>query len=87
MRKAAGLDDVRLHDLRHSFAGNIVNAGGSLPVTGLLLGHRSTLTMARYAHLDRDPVRLVGDRAAGSIAAALGGKPVAEVVPLERRKA
>ena len=87
IRKAARLPGVRIHDLRHSFASNIVNAGGSLPVIGALLGHRNVATTARYAHLDRDPVRLVADRAAGSIAAALAGKPAAEIVPLERRKA
>jgi integrase len=84
MRNAAGLADVRLHDLRHSFASNIVNAGGSLPVIGALLGHRSTQTTARYAHLADDPLRAVADRAAGSIAAALAGSD-AEVVPLRRQ--
>jgi integrase len=84
MRNAAALADVRLHDLRHSFASNIVNAGGSLPVIGALLGHRSTQTTARYAHLADDPLRAVADRAAGSIAAALAGSD-AEVVPMRRQ--
>jgi integrase len=74
VRTAAGLPDVRLHDLRHSFASNIVNAGGSLPVIGALLGHRSAATTARYSHLADDPLRAVADRAAGSIAAAMAGK-------------
>ena len=87
IRKAAGLPGVRIHDLRHSFASNIVNAGGSLPVIGALLGHRHVATTQRYAHLDRDPVRLVADRAADSIAAALAGQSTAEIVPLEPRKA
>jgi len=81
VRSAAGLADVRLHDLRHSFASNIVNAGGSLPVIGALLGHRSTQTTARYAHLADDPLRAVADRAADSIAAALAGSD-AEIVPI-----
>lgn len=84
IRAAAGLGNVRLHDLRHSFASNIVNAGGSLPVIGALLGHRSTQTTARYAHLADDPLRAVADRAAGSIAAALAGSR-AEVVPIRRQ--
>jgi integrase len=86
VRAAAGLPDVRLHDLRHSFASNIVNAGGSLPVIGALLGHRSTATTARYAHLADDPLRVVADRAAGSIAAAMkgSGELLADVVPLRR---
>ena len=82
VRRAAGLADVRLHDLRHSFASNIVNAGGSLPMIGALLGHKNVATTARYAHLAADPVKLVADRAAGSIAAALAGQPGAEVVRL-----
>jgi site-specific recombinase XerD len=77
---------VRLHDLRHSFASNIVNAGGTLPVIGALLGHRNIATTQRYAHLADDPLQAVADRAAGSIAAALAGKPVAEIMPLVRRK-
>jgi integrase len=84
IRAAAGLADVRLHDLRHSFASNIVNAGGSLPMIGALLGHRSTQTTARYAHLADDPLRAVADRAAGSIAAALAGGG-AQVVPIRRQ--
>ena len=85
IRAAAGLGNVRLHDLRHSFASNIVNAGGSLPVIGALLGHRSTQTTARYAHLADDPLRAVADRAAGSIAAALAGGR-AELVPIRRQR-
>jgi integrase len=73
VRSAAGLTEVRLHDLRHSFASSIVNNGGSLPVIGALLGHRSTQTTARYAHLADDPLRAVADRAASRIAAAMKG--------------
>jgi integrase len=78
VRRAAGLADVRLHDLRHSFASTIVNAGGSLPLIGALLGHKNVATTARYAHLAADPLREVANRAAGSIAAALAGNPAAE---------
>src|SRR5262249_20660012 len=39
VRKAAGLEDVRLHDLRHSFASILVSDGASLPLIGALLGH------------------------------------------------
>jgi site-specific recombinase XerD len=82
VRLAAGLGDVRIHDLRHSFASNIVNAGGSLPMIGALLGHKNVATTARYAHLSADRVKVVADRASGSIAAALGALPGAEIVPL-----
>jgi integrase len=88
VRAEAGLREVRLHDLRHSFASNIVNAGGSLPIIGALLGHCSTQTTARYAHLTDDPLRAVADRAADSIAAALdaGNTTPAEVVKLTERQ-
>ena len=52
-------------DYMISFAPNIVNAGGSLPMIGALLGYKNVSTTARYAHLAADPVKLVADRAAG----------------------
>ena len=61
IRRDAGLDDVRLHDLRHSFASVGARAGMSLPVIGALLGHRETATTARYAHLSDDPLRAAAD--------------------------
>lgn len=56
IRSEAGLDDVRLHDLRHSFASVAAAQKGSLPMIGRLLGHSNTRTTARYAHLADDPV-------------------------------
>lgn len=50
IRKALRLEDVRLHDLRHSFATQAIAAGLSLPKVGNLLGHKSVATTARYAH-------------------------------------
>jgi integrase len=71
VRAAADLEDVRLHDLRHSFASIAVSSGSSLPVVGFLLGHKDTATTAQYAHLHDDPVRgaaeAVGQRLAGLI--------------------
>lgn len=61
VREAAKLDDVRLHDLRHSFASFAVGAGLSLPVIGGLLGHKSVQTTARYAHLAQNPLRQATD--------------------------
>jgi integrase len=55
IRALAGLNDVRIHDLRHSFASIGVGAGLSLPVIGKLLGHTQPVTTARYAHLAADP--------------------------------
>ena len=86
VRREAGLADVRLHDLRHSFASTVVNAGGSLPVIGALLGHRNQATTARYAHLADDLLGAVADRAAHSIGAALAGRPAAGVEPLGVRR-
>ena len=57
MRKEAGLEDVRLHDLRHTFASRALALGEGLPMIGDLLGHRMVTTTARYAHLARDSVR------------------------------
>lgn len=56
IRERAGLD-IRLHDLRHSFASIAVASGMSLPMIGKLLGHSQPQTTARYAHLADDPVR------------------------------
>lgn len=57
IRKQARLDDVRLHDLRHSFASFAIGAGIPLAIIGGLLGHRSVQTTARYAHLADDPLQ------------------------------
>ena len=59
----ADLNDVRIHDLRHSFASRALALGESLPMIGKLLGHRKVQTTARYAHLARDTVKTA---AAGS---------------------
>ena len=68
VRARAGLEDVRLHDLRHSFASRALALGESLPMIGKLLGHTRVETTARYAHLARDSV----DAAAAKVAASIG---------------
>jgi integrase len=55
--RAAGLDGLRIHDLRHSFASVAAGASLGLPVIGKLLGHSQAATTHRYAHLDADPLR------------------------------
>jgi len=53
-RRAAGLSDVRVHDLRHSFASFLVNAGRSLYEVQRILGHAQISTTQRYAHLSQE---------------------------------
>ena len=75
IRDRAGLEDVRIHDLRHSFASRALALGESLPMIGKLLGHSQVETTARYAHLARDSVQESAARIADSIAAdILGGR-------------
>ncbi len=57
IRKRAQLEDVRIHDLRHSFASIGAASGLSLPIIGALLGHAQAKTTARYAHLMGDPLK------------------------------
>ncbi len=71
VRERAGLDDVRLHDLRHTFASFGATGGFGLPVIGALLGHRQAATTARYAHLADDPLRRAAARIGGEIGAAM----------------
>jgi len=71
LRNKAALPSVRIHDLRHSFASEAINAGASLYLTGSVLGHRQAATTQRYAHLQSSPVRAVASSAAARIQAAL----------------
>lgn len=72
VRARAGLKDVRIHDLRHTFASVAVAAGQGLPMIGKLLGHSQVQTTARYAHLAGHPVRAAANDVAGAIAAEMG---------------
>ncbi len=80
IRKAAGLNDVRIHDLRHTFASGLL-VGEGLAMIGKLLGHTQVQTTARYAHLASDPVKQAATRISDRLASALLGaidKPSAE---------
>ena len=73
IRKAAGLEDVRIHDLRHAFASVAAASGMGLPIIGKMLGHTQAQTTQRYAHLASDPVKAAAATVAGKIAAAMAG--------------
>ena len=69
VRERAGLEGVRLHDLRHTFASRALAIGEGLPMIGELLGHRQVNTTARYAHLARESIQASTARVAESIGA------------------
>ncbi len=85
IRQAAGIPEVRIHDLRHSFASVGAGRGDSLYVVGKLLGHTQARTTQRYAHLADTPLRIAGDAIANQIDAAMRGKS-AQVVPLKKTR-
>lgn len=74
VKELSGLSDLRIHDLRHSFASISVGGGFSLELIGGLLGHNSVSTTQRYAHLADDPLRQANE-AVGNTIAALVGEP------------
>ncbi|HEY1749577.1 MAG TPA: tyrosine-type recombinase/integrase [Xanthobacteraceae bacterium] len=85
VRDKAGMPDVRVHDLRHTYASVLASAGLSLPIIGQLLGHTNPLTTSRYAHLFDDPLRAATERAGAVISRASGGRG-AKVISLAEAK-
>lgn len=74
IRAKAGLPDVRIHDLRHSYASGALALGEGLPMIGKLLGHTQVQTTARYAHLANDPIKAAGGKVSDFIGkVAMGG--------------
>lgn len=71
IREAAGIEDVRIHDLRHSFASVGAAGGLSLPIIGAILGHTQSSTTQRYAHLADDPLRAAASQIGEAIYAAM----------------
>jgi integrase len=82
--KTAGIEGMRLHDLRHSYASQLASAGHSLPLIGALLGHTQPATTARYAHLLADPLRKATEQVGAIIENA--GKPAVQPTPIRRRR-
>jgi integrase len=84
--KAAGIDGLRIHDLRHSFASQLASGGANLPLIGQLLGHSNPVTTHRYAHLYDDPQRAAVEKVGAIIeAAANGDRPAAAVTTFSKR--
>lgn len=87
--KRAGLEGVRIHDLRHTHASVGAASGLGLPIIGKLLGHTQASTTQRYAHLDNNPLRQASEHIGGQLASALGEPATrdAEIIPVARKTA
>ncbi len=87
LRLRAGITDVRLHDLRHTFASEGLGGGTNLDLIGKLLGHKHVSTTARYAHLAPSPADHASNTIANSISSKLNpGKRRAPVALRPRRR-
>jgi integrase len=80
-----GLNDIKLHDLRHSLASIAVAGGASLPIVGTLLSHAHSGTTQRHAHLSDDPFRAPSEAIGIQIAASLIAKGISTIVPFTRK--
>ena len=68
VREQAGIEDVRLHDLRHSFASHAVMNGVPIPVVSRLLGHSNVRMTLRYAHLADKDIEAAAERIGAAMA-------------------
>jgi integrase len=84
--KAARLEGLRLHDVRHSFASVGVGGNLGLPILGKLLGHSSPSTTQKYAHLASDLMQRATEAIGATISAAMNREPGAEIVDFARAK-
>lgn len=84
LRRRAGVEDVRLHDLRHTVGTFAAQTGVNSFAVRDLLRHASTAMTNRYVNFDNDPVRDLSNAVSARIAASLGAGKSAEVVPLKR---
>jgi integrase len=89
VRNEAGLTDVRLYDLRHSYASTLAKGGAPVYEIQALLGHKNISTSMRYIHLANDQVRSAADRANASIEAAMkhgNAAATANIVTLDAKR-
>jgi integrase len=70
-RKSVGLSDVRMHDLRHSFASLLINSGRTLYEVQHILGHTQVKTTQRYAHLSQDTLLAAANAATVAVGAVM----------------
>lgn len=84
--KAAGIEDLRPHDLRHSFASQLASGGASLQLVGALLGHSNPVTTARYSHLYIDPQRQAVERVGAAFVAAGKAEATTEIRAFPKTK-
>lgn len=84
VRARAGLEDVRIHDLRHTFASLAVGRGASLLLVARALGHAQASTTERYSHFSDDPRRRLAEDVGQAIVEAMQ-KPPSNVVTLRRQ--
>ncbi len=92
VRRTAGIPDVRLHDLRHTFASHAVMNDVPLPVVSRLLGHAQPRMTMRYAHVSDKEVEAAAERVGSAVSALLAGTAPSRTAgrtirPLDRRKA
>jgi integrase len=86
VRTLAGFWNLRLHDLRHSYASAGLARGDALPIIGAILGHKDVKTTSRYAHLAPDPVKKAADDISRGVHAAFESRQSADVVKFRSTK-
>jgi integrase len=87
IRIAAEIEDVWIHDLRHTVGTYAGQTGANAFLVRDLLRHKNLAMTGRYVNRDDSPVRTLSDQVGERIAAAMAGRPAAEVVPLKTTRA
>ncbi len=89
IHKAAGIENLRLHDLRHVFGGTGAALGLGLTAVGALLGHRNASTTMRYSNMAPSPLAAANEQIGQALAAAMAGSgaKVVELTPKDDAKA